>query len=219
MKKIYGIIVFLCLFLGACESDKDRGLRELSALCEKDAGLKIYKTVTADGYADTFRKGIVDNLVKSDYRYIEFCELEPISTSLFQKPGCWRLEKVDRNLGECSERADEILFKRSGKVYRNLFDSLCIKSQEIPTYSARYSYNSDFNILSDQNEYFQFGRTNLYTKDEVNNELLGEFVSYFYTEKKGVSSSISCYQLSNIYPYSGEVLEKTIKNMEVKNDQ
>ncbi len=58
---------------------QDPNLEELRRLCEKDAGVNIYRSVDADGYYDGEMKGRhFEVLIKSDFEFIEFCDENPV---------------------------------------------------------------------------------------------------------------------------------------------
>ena len=102
------ILVTILALLTACSSD---GLDELKRLCEKDAGLTIYKTVEADGYYNEphLDGGIKEDLIKGPYSFYEFCDDSPSTSTynLFPEAGCFRVKRVLRNSGKCDPRIDK----------------------------------------------------------------------------------------------------------------
>ena len=159
------------------------GLEELKRLCEKDAGLKIYKTVEADGYYDASRKGgVLWQLVPSDYRFVEFCDYDSKRPS-FDEPGCWRLTKVSRETGQCDERVDKTLWKSGSEATIAFREQSCIAVEKIEKPTARYHYHSDFKKWTATNEVSKYTRTDVSIEDTKTSEILGRYIYYSYTEK------------------------------------
>jgi len=182
----------------------DSGLNELKRLCEKDAGLIIYKTVEAEGYYDSTRKGeTLWVLVASDYNFMEFCNLDPEKPS-FDEPGCWRLTKVSRETGQCNERVDKSLRRNGSDSSREFREQNCIAVEKIEKPEAQYSYHSVPKQWLDKNGKSEFRRSDAYIEDVATSEILGRFVSYSYNEKPRHTSPTSCNRFGDKFPSYAE---------------
>ena len=199
MKNKY--IPFFLLLLGlvctACSSEK-KGLAELKSLCEKDAGLRIYKTVQAEGYYDT--TGGFD-LVLSPYKFYEFCDNSPSPSkfNVIPEPGCYRVEKVKRKEGQCHPGYDEALEKVVVDPYPEFLTNHCISVQKIDKPMARYSYYADIEVWKDKNEKSGFIRSEISIKDSSNDNVLGGFINYSYTANPVIPVSKSCDDIDAHY--------------------
>jgi len=128
------------IMLTACGANTS-GLDELKRLCEKDAGLTIYKTVEADGYYDSTRKGgALWMLIPSEFTFVEYCNYEPNIASLFDEPGCWRLIKVSRETGQCNENVNKSLKRVGSDVSREYRETNCIAVEKLENPKAEYKY-------------------------------------------------------------------------------
>lgn len=193
------IVFFLVILCTACSSEK-AGLHELKRLCEKDAGLRIYKTVEAEGYYDT--TGGFD-LVQSPYQFYEFCDDNPpkSSSNIFPDPGCYRVEKVRRESGRCDQGYDEALWKNSfARGYSEFRENHCIAVEKIDQTTARYSYHDDIKKWKGKNEKSGFIRSEVSIKDSSNNKVLGRFINYSYTANPVIPVSKSCDDIDAHYP-------------------
>jgi hypothetical protein len=132
--KTGSLIIFI--LLTACGS----GLDELKRLCEKDAGLTIYKTVEAEGYYDATSIGVGANLIDSDYQFFEFCNDDPKFTRAITEPGCWRVSKVKRELEICYERLDKMLAKNVVEPYPEFLKNHCLAVEKLEKPEAEYKY-------------------------------------------------------------------------------
>lgn len=187
----------------ACGSNTS-GLNELKKLCEKDAGLTIYKTVEVDGYYDTTSIGVGANLIDSDYQFLEFCNDNPKFTRAITEPGCWRVSKVKRESGQCYERLDKRLAKYVVEPYPEFLKDHCLAVEKIEKPTAQYSYNSDFKFWPAKNDVSEFTRSDVYIKDSQTSEILGRFVSYSYNEKPRHTSPTSCNRFGDKFPSYAE---------------
>lgn len=195
LKKIS--LLFIYILLTGCSS----GLDELKRLCEKDAGLTIYKTVEAEGYYDATSIGIGANLIESDYQFMEFCNDAPKFTRAITEPGCWRVSKVKREIGICYERLDKMLAKNVVEPYPKFLKDNCIAVEKIEKPIARYSYHSEPKAWADDDPILKFRRSHVYIKDTKTDEVLGRHVSYSYYNEKGLNKiRKSCHHLSKDYP-------------------
>ncbi len=197
MKKIRSLsLLIACITITACGSSSS-GLNELKRLCEKDAGLKIYKTVEVDGYYDTTGNNMA--VAETDYQFIEFCDNNPSLTDLIPGPGCWRVSKVKRESGKCYERLDKKLAKIVVAPYPEFLKEHCIAVKKIEKPEARYSFNSDWRKWSGDDDVSKYTRTDVYIKDSKSSEILGRFVTYSYTEVPGRTLRKSCKHISAEY--------------------
>jgi hypothetical protein len=208
MKKI--AIIFLCFGLYGCGFKSD-GLATLKDLCEKDAGVTIYKTVEVDGYYDT--TGGFD-LVVSPYKFYEFCDDSPSASkfNVIPDPGCYRVEKVKRKTGLCHQGYDDALVKLVVEPYPEFIKNNCIAVEKIGEPEARYSYHSDAKAWVDDNGVSEFRRSEIYIKDRVSSKVLSRYISYSYNKKPGHSSPKSCHVLNDKYPsyVTSKLIQSTI---------
>lgn len=130
-------ILIVCIICTACGSSTS-GLDELKMLCEKDAGLTIYKTVEAEGYYDATGSNTI--VAETDYRFIEFCDENPTFVDAIPEPGCWRVSKVKRESGQCYERLDKRLAKIVVEPYPEFLKDNCIAVEKIEKPEADYKY-------------------------------------------------------------------------------
>lgn len=192
IKKLIILIVFI--LLTACSLNAS-GLDELKKLCEKDAGLTIYKTVEADGYYDA--TGNRMNLIKSDYQFFEYCDENPMFTDSIPEPGCWRMSKVKRESGQCYERLDKKLAKFVVEPYPEFLQHYCLAVEKIEKPTARYSYQSGLKSWPAKNGVSEFIRSYAQLKETESGEILGEYISYSYNVKPRHTSPRHCDFIDN----------------------
>lgn len=188
------IFIGLTATLAACSSEKT-GLDKLRELCEKDAGLTIHETVEADGYYNAYSNdGITNALIKGPYSFYEFCDSSPSKSryELFPEPGCFRVKKVRRELGECDQRVDKSLSRFVVEPYPEFLKEHCIAVEKIEKPTARYGYYSDFKKWHPENSVSRFTRSDVYIKNNLTEEILGRYVSYSYNDKPGSSIPRGC---------------------------
>ncbi|MBQ0713512.1 MAG: hypothetical protein KBT53_11175 [Porticoccus sp.] len=205
MKKLFLLLFLVC---AACSSEK-RGLAELKRLCEKDAGLTIYKTVEADGYYNT--TGRID-LVNSQYRFFEYCDESPSQFDSIPVPGCYRLTKVNRDSGQCHDGIDQSLSRFIVEPYPEFLEQYCIAVKKIDKPEARYAYNEQLDIWLANNKHSEFIRTEVFVEDRASQEVLGQYISYSYNVRPRHSSPKSCRLLDKKFSASikADLIEKTI---------
>jgi len=212
---MYKVSIFLLTILCFSCSSEQAGLDELKKLCEKDAGISIYKTVEADGYYDSSRKsGALRLLIDSDYGFTEFCNLEPNITSLFDESGCWRLTKISRDTGQCNEMVDEILNSSGGYSYPEFRGKNCISVERLNKSKARYVYHSELKEWFSENGKSEFQRSDSYIKDSRTLQILGRYVSYSYNPRPGHSTAKSC-EIFGDYPsyYESKLINTVLKSI------
>ena len=208
------LLLLLVLICTACSSEQ-RGLAELKRLCDKDAGLTIYKTVEADGFYNAYsNNGITDYLIKGPYKFYEFCDESPSLSiyNIFPEPGCFRVIKVNRTNGQCDEKIDKALSKYIIDPYPEFLQEYCIEVEKIDKPKARYIYNEQLNKWLASNKYSEFIRTEVSIEDRASNEVMGRYISYSYNVRPGHSSPKSCRLLDKIFLASikDDLIEKTI---------
>jgi len=213
--KRVGLLIFFIL-LTACGSNTP-GLDELKTLCEKDAGLTIYKTVEADGYYDSTRKGgALWMLIPSDFGFIEYCNYEPNIASLFNESGCWRLTKVSRETGQCNESVDKSLMRVGSDASREYREKNCIAVEKIEKPTAVYKYEVEskewWHNESAGTKVIQYvGRI---VKNETG-EILGVGKNYVLRPKRSTPPSFNCGSahitgLQKSIPFAVGLIEKTL---------
>ncbi len=209
------LLIFFIL-LTACGSSTP-GLDELKALCEKDAGLTIYKTVEAEGYYDATAIGIGANLVESDYQFMEFCNYDPKFTRAITESGCWRVSKVKRDTGRCYERLDKRLSKFVVEPYPAFLKDNCLAIDKLEKPEAQYRYEVErkewwLNERVGTKMTWGIGRV-------VNNEtgeIIGTGVNYvLYPKRRSTPPSVHCgsYQVTGkdkSMPFAVGLVEKTL---------
>ena len=131
-------------------------------------------------------------MIDSDYQFIEFCNDNPKFTRAITEPGCWRVSKVKRELGQCYERLDKKLAKYVVEPYPAFLKDHCLAVGKLEKPEARYSYHSVAKQWFDKNGKSEFRRSDAYIIDVVTSDILGRFVSYSYNEKPGHTSPTSC---------------------------
>ena len=214
MKKTCVVFLFAMLCT-ACSSEK-AGLRELKRLCEKDAGLRIYKTVEADGYYDA--TGGFD-LVQSPYRFYEFCDGSPFKSSVIPEPGCYRVEKVGRETGQCHQAYDEALWNNSfARGYSEFREKNCIAVEKIDQPTARYSYHNGIKFWPAKNGFSEFGRSYVEIRVRESGELLSEYISYSYNPRPKFTTPIDCPNINKEMPsfLEANLVQQTIKTYKEK---
>ena len=214
-------LLALSVLLTACGSN---GLDELKRLCEKDAGLIIYKSVKADGYYNAYSNdGITNALIKGPYSYYEFCESSPSKSryGLFPEPGCFRVKKVKREVGKCDKKIDKSLSRFIVAPYPEFLKDHCITVEKIEKPTARYSYHSGLKSWPAKNGVSEFIRSYALFKEAKSGNVLSEYISYSYNKSPGHTSPISCHSLDDKFSVSikTDFIEKTIiSSKEKRND-
>ncbi|ODS22972.1 hypothetical protein AB835_11250 [Candidatus Endobugula sertula] len=129
MKK--NLILLCCVSVLGCHQGDD-GLARLKALCEKDAGVTIHRTVEVDGYYDGYTgSAISDKLVTTDYKFFEFCDESPSPLGAVIEPGCWRVKRIERRPNRCDQRIDDMLKKVVLEPYVSFRKTYCIAVEKI----------------------------------------------------------------------------------------
>jgi hypothetical protein len=215
MKKL--IMFTLVIICSSCSFEQD-GLVTLRELCEKDAGLTIYKTAEADGYYDaTTKGGALRLLIPSNFNFMEYCNLEPNIASLFKEAGCWRLTKIPRKNGQCNETIDKILWRYDSKGYFEFKENYCIAVKKIEKPKAKYRYEIDIKQWW-LNESAGTEMTS-YTGKILNNkteEIIGTAKNYILRPKEHNSPpTIHCgsYNITGLkktIPFAKGLIEKTL---------
>lgn len=207
-------ILLVALACSACDSEK-AGLKELKRLCEKDAGLKIYKTVEAEGFYNAYsNNGITDYLINGPYHFYEFCDNSPSLSrnTLFPEPGCYKVSKVTRKSGRCNERVDAALSRFIVDPYPEFLKEHCITVEKIEKPTARYSHHSGLKSWPAKNEVSEFIRSYVQLKEASNDEMLSEYISYSYNKRPGHTTPIDCPNINKQMPSYAEskLIERTI---------
>jgi hypothetical protein len=203
MKKVIAIILALGLASLMYWSFfwRDTGLEQLKALCEKDAGLFIYKTVEADGFYNSYsNNGITNYLIKGPYSFYEFCDDSPstLRDNIFPDPGCFRVKKVYRESSICNERVDKNYARFVVEPYPEFMKTFCIAVEKIEKPTARYSYHSQPSSWSGIKG-AEFRRSDSFIRDTQTSQIVGRYVSYSYNANPGISSPQSCHNINKSY--------------------
>ena len=222
------LIFFTCL-LSACMQNKPvgydaPGLGELKRLCAKDAGLKINKTVEAEGYYDaTSDGGVVRLIEKGLYRFYEYCTDEPTYKNILE-PGCWRMSMVRRASNQCDIHMDKELAETADRLapsvavpYREFLKENCIAVEKIKEPTARYSYEVErkerwLNESEDTKIHQYIGKV----MDNETGDVMAQRIDYLLDQKKySFLSSIGCgsYLITGkdrSMPFAKGLIEKTL---------
>ena len=190
------IIISLVIVCSACSS-KHPGLDELKALCEKDAGLTIYKTVKADGYYDdtTQCHHCWHDLIGSPFEYIEFCDYESNSYPviyIFKEHGCYRLSKVKRDSGQCHIGIDKDIEKSVIEPFTSFKEKQCIYVEKIdnPSLGVGLFLNKNEGLIIRDD--FEISRYQYTIKNISNTNKYGEFINYSLVVKTVGGAGYSC---------------------------
>jgi hypothetical protein len=210
MKKI--AIIFLCFGLYGCGSKSD-GLATLKDLCEKDAGVTIYKTVEADGYYDAYTDchHCWQELLKSKYQFVEFCDEKGRNPLAYAIPesGCYRVLKEKRAGNSCHVDIDKKLNKKSVEPYVSFVKDHCIVVEKIdkPEAPAKFAIKED---IFDKSKDTFFMRFEFIMEDY--NDVLSRQVDYTYYASNERLPSYSCHHVIDGFKrYSiDEFTQKTI---------
>ncbi len=204
VRSVY-LVPCILLALVSCSSERE-GLRELKRLCEKDAGMRIFRTVEAAGYYDAYAdSGITGKLVTGKYKFYEFCDdsPSPSKSTAIPEPGCWRVERVERSSGLCYERVDQMLSKVVVDPYPEFLNKYCVAVEKIEKPSSRYVYHSDLNSWEENG--FKFSRSNTYIKDNLSGDVLGKYVWYTFSSGAALSLTKDCASISRGYQSYADV--------------
>ncbi|MCP5188622.1 MAG: hypothetical protein H6991_12725 [Pseudomonadales bacterium] len=190
---------FLAWPLLAC-SLQDPNLEELRRLCEKDAGVNIYRSVDADGYYNgSVPETSFLELIKSDFEFIEFCDDNPLQNELLEGPGCGRMTRAPKSSGRCHPWLQKILDESYPEPYVRFRQDYCVQFESIPVATARYSFQTDLKAWQPKGGEGEFTRVRAWITDTNYSELMGEYISYSFNPNPGSSASRSCYHLDSKY--------------------
>lgn len=196
----------------SCSSEKE-GMDKLRELCEKDAGLTIYKTVEADGYYDTYaNSSIAGRLVKSEYKFFEFCDDSPFRFNMIPDAGCFRVKRVRRDSGQCNKIIDKRLSEFIVDPYPEFLKEFCISAEKIDKPTARYSYHSKLERWTDTNQVSEFIRSSARFEELATGDVLSTYISYSFNKRPRHTSPKSCHLLDKKFSISikSDFIEKTI---------
>ncbi|MBR9909192.1 MAG: hypothetical protein GYB33_02440 [Gammaproteobacteria bacterium] len=193
------LLFFLTILCVACSSEK-AGLRELKKLCEKDAGLTVYKTVEADGFYNSHNNnGITQHLIKGDFSFYEFCDYDPskLNNTMFPDPGCFKVRKVARGVTDCDERVEAKLAMFTVSPYPEFMEDQCISVEVIDRPTARYRYEVEtIDLSSELGAEGELSKGVARVIDSKTQKILGESINYvWYSSERGLSGfrdSIHC---------------------------
>jgi hypothetical protein len=210
--KRIGLLLFYIL-LTSCGS-KTPGLVELKELCEKDAGLTIYKTVEADGYYDATGSNL--SVAETAYQFIEFCDDNPTFIDSIPEPGCWRVSKVKRDSGQCYDRLDKKLKKIVVDPYPEFLKTHCIAVEKLDKPTARYRYEVERKVgwLNESASTKMTSNTGRIVNNKTG-EILGERKNYILRPKNSNPPSFHCGSpqitgLQKSIPFATGLIEKAL---------
>ena len=184
----------------AC-SLQDPNLEELRRLCEKDAGVNIYKSVDADGYYDEEKKdGALEVMFHSDFEFIEFCDDSPAYKAMLKVPGCGRYTRVPASSGRCDKKVQHILESSFGEPYASFRKHYCIEFELIEQPAARYFFEGSLESWSADDNIARFMRSRAWITDTHNSEIMGEFTTYILDPSPDAMIWKSCEDIDRGYP-------------------
>jgi hypothetical protein len=184
----------------AC-SMKDPNLEELRRLCEKDAGVNIYRSVDADGYYDGEKKGgSLEVLIRSDFDFIEFCDENPVLKTVLQEPGCARYTRVPAGSGRCDPKVQHILANSYGEPYASFRKAYCVELELLDKPEARYFYESELSDMQADDELGELSRIRIWITDTHSNEVMAQYISYSLYQRPSSMIARSCDDLDRSYP-------------------
>ncbi len=204
---LFSRLTALAVVLVAGCSSEEAGLRELKRLCQKDAGLTIYRTVKADGYYDAYSgSGWGNALINGPYMFYEYCDDSPSPSkhTVIPEPGCYRLTKVSRDSGQCYERIDQSLSRFVVDPYPEFLKSHCIKVEKVENPMAVYVYKEWHQNWRAKNNRSEFIRTEASIEEANSQKIIGQYVSYSYNDNPRHSSPQSCNFIDGKYPSFAE---------------
>ena len=198
----------------AC-SLQDPNLEELRRLCEKDAGVNIYRSVDADGYhnASLPITSFLD-LIKSDFEFIEFCEDKLQQKELLQEPGCGRLIRVPKDSGRCHPWLQQILDESYPEPYVRFRQDYCVEFELVDRPSARYLYQSELKPMQVADDIRPISRSRVWVTDTQSSELMGEYITYVLEPRPHSMISKTCDNIDQRYPTyrDANLLTKVLSN-------
>jgi len=188
------IIFILLIFNFSCSSEK-AGLDKLKELCEKDAGLTIYKTVEADGYYDdtTICHHCWHGLINSPYQYIEFCDFDsdrPPIMYILKDHGCYRLSKVKRDSNQCHIEIDSDINKKAVEPFVSFRDKQCISVESIDKPESELGLF--LNIKKDVVIKNDFEISKYHHTIKNNTQKIGELINYSLVVRTIGGAGYSC---------------------------
>jgi len=177
-----GLICLSIVLLNGCASWFVPGMGELKRLCELDGGDKIYKVVHTDGYYDANSgcgKPCLYSLIHSDYKYIEYKEVEAGYHSAMSEPGYFRIYKSNTNDPLCSSRLKNMFSKSQGKSIRDFFLSRCLAAKKLDKPESQYWYRNGIDVkYLDSNEEVEFITAYKSIEDMDNKEVIARTKHY-----------------------------------------
>lgn len=190
------VLPVIILSLISC-SARDKGLRELARLCEKDAGFTLYSTAAVDGYYNS--SGTV-NIVSSPYAFFEYCKDTAYPSHAISETGCFRLTKVDRASGNCHEGLDARLSSFKADPYPDFLSKNCIAVDKIEKPTTKYGVYDKLEKWRTRNGKSSFHRVESYIAEVESGDVLSRYVTYTFDFKPKLSAAVACDDLSNEYP-------------------
>ena len=191
------IALFVFFILSTACGSSTHGLDELKRLCEKDAGLTIYKTVEADGYYDdtTQCHHCWHGLINGPFEYVEFCDHEskrhPL-TYILKEHGCYRLSKVKRDSGQCHVEIDKDIAKGVIEPFASFKKEQCVSVESIdkPGLGLGLFLNKDEGLMMKDD--FEISRYEYTIKSLSDERRYGEFINYSLVVKTTGGAGYSC---------------------------
>lgn len=198
--------IFLSILLFSGCSPNKSSMDELRRLCEKDAGVKIYRRVNANGYYNGSIPGTsLLDLIRSDFEFIEFCDFNPSIKKPLEKPGCGRMTRRSKDSGRCHPWLQEILDESFSEPYASFRKNFCVEFEPIGKPEARYFYETHLDTWQASDEVGQLRKSRAWIRDMATSELLGEYIMYSLLPSASSMIYKHCDDIDESYPTFVEV--------------
>lgn len=217
MKSVkWSAMAVLAIIMLGCSSSAKETISELEKLCQKDAGLSVYKKVEASGYYDAITNcsSCWNKLIDSDYKFIEFCKLEQTVVSMFDGVGCWRVSRSVKGSDACDKKINESIANNKWSSQEDFRKSSCISISKIEEVEATYKVNFEKTEMyrsNDDKNYITRLLWSFHNKDSGEKIAeQNEYVASIYNNIAGVSSGTYCDRFENGFRSKKGFIEKVI---------
>jgi len=191
--KFNPVIIFMCSLMAACSSDVED---KFDQLCKEEAGYKINKTVTAEGFFDSTMEctSCWDFLMPSEYKYIEFCNKEPHPHFGLPEAGCYKIYKgfyPDKNCDNEITKEREPVWKEQ---YPDFPDSQCLAIIKIekPSSLVRVRWTTEYvvNAIEDKTKIRKYTYEISLQNDD---EIVAKQFDFDFVQRNWIAGGSSSY--------------------------
>ncbi|KAA1189460.1 hypothetical protein F0M18_13950 [Pseudohalioglobus sediminis] len=204
-------IFLLCLiqaYAVGCSFENSE-VAKLRAACEKDAGVTIHSSVEVEGF---YSSSGLQGIIKSGYRFMEYCSDRPPYKSALTEGGCFRISKVERASGRCDPVRNARLSSFVVEPYPEFLENNCIAIEMIEAPTAEYG------VINEREKTLASDGVGIHVRSETrvmrmaDRQLLGSYIGYYYNRNPGHTGPIGCDFLYDDIPSytSARLLEDTI---------